>query len=99
MTQLAIVAWSPAGASLSAGDVVFVDEMDEQRARIRHAESGHVGRVRLDHVVMLPAGVEPTDRRVRELLPPLRSLLAECEHLVEARELGVALINDVFEAA
>ena len=76
--------------------MVFIDEVDEKRARTRHAVTGHVGRILLDHLVMLPAGVEPNDRRVRELLPPMRSLLAECEHLAEARELGHALVSDVF---
>lgn len=96
MTQVAIIAWSPRGASNKAGDLVFVDETDDLRARTRHTDTGHLGRILLDHLVMLPTGVEPDDPRVRDLLPPMRTLLAECEHLAEARELGHALINDVF---
>lgn len=96
MIQVAIIAWSPTGASLRAGDVLIVEELDGERARVRHAESGHVGRVRLDHLVLLPEGVEPTDRRLRELMPQLRTLLDDCEHLAEARELSHALVHDVF---
>lgn len=99
MTQVAIIAWSPSGASSKAGDVVFIDEADEKRARTRHVDTGHLARILLEHLVMLPEGVEPNDRRVRELLPPMRALLAECEHPAEARELGHALINDVFGSA
>ena len=75
---------------------MHVEEEDGKRARIRHAASGHVGRVLLDHLVMLPRGVEPNDRRVVELAPQMRALLNECEHLAEARELSQALVNDVF---
>lgn len=96
VSQVAIIAWSPSGASIRAGDLVFVDELEEKRARIRHAETGHVGRVRLDHLVLLPQGVEAEDARLEELVPQLRALLEECEHLAEARELSNALVHDVF---
>jgi len=97
VTQAAIIAWTSGGASNKVGDVVFIEEADEKRARTRHADTGHVGRILLDHLVKLPQGVEPNDARVLALLDPMRQLLAECEKPSEAQELGLALLNDAFE--
>lgn len=99
MARRAFVVWETAGGRLCRGDLVEVEEDDEEglRRRVRDCATGHTLRVSIDHLLVLPSALAPlTDDQIGTLAEELRSKLEPLESSFEAWAVAAKVLEERF---